>query len=109
MYLETHYENVDHTQVGGTFSAGGQFSGVHKTFHAEQWSELHDVITPTDWAAPTKTWNEIRAERDALLNASDWMAMSDRTITDAQSAYRQALRDVPQDFANPSAVVWPTP
>jgi len=22
--------------------------------------------------------------------------------------YRQALRDVPQDFASPDAVVWPT-
>jgi hypothetical protein len=62
MYLETHYENVDHTQVGGTFSAGGQFSGVHKTFHAEQWSELHDVITPTDYVAPVETWVDKRTE-----------------------------------------------
>jgi hypothetical protein len=36
------------------------------------------------------------------------MAMADRTLTDAQSAYRQALRDIPQDFSEVSSVVWPT-
>jgi hypothetical protein len=60
------------------------------------------------YVAPEKSWSEIRAERNALLHDSDWMAMSDRTITDSQSAYRQGLRDVPQDFNNPAAVVWPT-
>ena len=62
-----------------------------------------------DYVAPEKTWAEIRGERDALLHDSDWMAMADRTITEAQSSYRQALRDIPQDFADPAAVVWPTP
>jgi hypothetical protein len=62
-----------------------------------------------DYVAPEKTWPEIRGQRDALLHDSDWMAMADRTLTDAQAQYRQALRDVPQDFSNPAAVVWPTP
>lgn len=69
---------------------------------------LASGVAIDDYVAPEKEWPEIRAERDALLNASDWMAMADRTLTDAQSAYRQSLRDVPQDFANPAAVVWPT-
>ena len=69
---------------------------------------LASEVEIDDYVAPEKTWVEIRGERDALLNASDWMAMADRTITDSQSAYRQGLRDVPQDFANPAAVVWPT-
>jgi hypothetical protein len=62
-----------------------------------------------DYVATEKTWVEIRGERDALLHDSDWMAMVDRTITEAQSSYRQALRDIPQDYADPAAVVWPTP
>ena len=61
-----------------------------------------------DYVLPEKTWVEIRGERDALLNASDWMAMSDRTITDSQASYRQALRDIPADYADPASVVWPT-
>ena len=69
---------------------------------------IANSVPIADWVEPEKSWAEIRGERDALLNASDWMAMADRTITDAQSAYRQALRDVPQDFADTDAVVWPT-
>lgn len=37
---------------------------------------------------------QVRAERDALLAASDSMALADR-ITDAWRTYRQALRDLP--------------
>lgn len=42
----------------------------------------------------------LRAERDALIAASDWMVLPDRTPTDAQLAYRQALRDLPSDYPN---------
>ena len=38
---------------------------------------------------------KVRAERDALLAASDTMALADR-ITDEWRTYRQALRDLPQ-------------
>ena len=39
---------------------------------------------------------------------TDWWALADRTLTSEQTAYRKALRDVPQDFDSPSKVVWPT-
>ena len=35
-----------------------------------------------------------RQRRDGLLKETDWMAMSDRTMTAEQTAYRQALRDI---------------
>lgn len=35
-----------------------------------------------------------RNERDRLLIETDWWAMSDRTMTSAQTTYRQALRDI---------------
>ena len=37
---------------------------------------------------------QVRAQRDALLAASDSMALADR-ITDEWRTYRQALRDLP--------------
>jgi len=42
----------------------------------------------------------LREERDALLTASDWMVLPDRTPTDEQLAYRQALRDLPASYPN---------
>lgn len=41
-----------------------------------------------------------RAERDALLAASDVMALADR-ITDEWRTYRQALRDLPAQSGFP--------
>ena len=50
---------------------------------------------------------QVRAERDALLAASDTMALADR-ITDEWRTYRQALRDLPQQDGFPD-VAFPTP
>jgi hypothetical protein len=55
--------------------------------------------------------NEVRQRRDALLQASDWSQLEDspldHTARTAWAAYRQALRDVPQQAGFPGAVEWP--
>lgn len=50
----------------------------------------------------------LRIERDRLLAETDWWAGSDRTMTDAQTAYRQALRDITDNYTSLDDVVWPT-
>lgn len=50
----------------------------------------------------------LREERDRRLSEVDWWASSDLTMTDAQTAYRQALRDVPANYTSLDDVVWPT-
>ena len=53
-------------------------------------------------------WAGVRAQRDALLAASDWRAMPDAPTMSADwTAYRQALRDVPSTQADPDNVVFP--
>ena len=49
-----------------------------------------------------------RATRDDLLKATDHYGLSDVTMTDAMTAYRQALRDVPQQAGFPQTITWPT-
>ena len=39
--------------------------------------------------------SEMREQRNILLSATDWQASSDLTMTAEQTAYRQALRDLP--------------
>ena len=98
-----NYSNPEHTIIqDGNRSIP---TDPHNTDYAEI---LALGVEIEGYVAPEKTWAEIRGERDALLHDSDWMAMADRTISEAQTAYRQALRDIPQDFADPAAVVWPT-
>ena len=51
--------------------------------------------------------DEIKNHRHALLLQTDWWATSDRTMTAEQTAYRQALRDVPAQAGFPTSVTWP--
>ena len=48
--------------------------------------------------------------RNSLLSETDWWAMSDRTMTAEQTAYRQALRDITTHANWPDLdnVDWPT-
>ena len=41
---------------------------------------------------------EIKKERNQKLQETDFYALSDVTMSDAMSTYRQALRDIPQDY-----------
>lgn len=54
--------------------------------------------------------NRQRSRRNMLLSATDWWAGSDLTMTAAQIAYRQALRDITDhaDWPNLSDSDWPT-
>lgn len=55
-----------------------------------------------------KLSEEIRSERNILLAETDWWAVSDRTMTQAETDYRQALRDIPQQDGFPVDITWPT-
>ena len=50
----------------------------------------------------------VRSERDTKLSESDWMGLSDVTMSDAWKTYRQALRDVPAQSGFPNSITWPT-
>jgi len=50
----------------------------------------------------------LRKERNALLALTDWWALSDLTMTAAQTTYRQALRDITDTYTSLDDVVWPT-
>lgn len=69
------------------------------------WSAVSAKQTELTAAEPMK---EVRAERDRLIAETDWWASSDLTMTDAQTAYRQALRDVPATATSMDDAVWPT-
>ena len=69
------------------------------------WDAVETKMNELTAAEPMK---ELRAERDRLLAATDWWASSDLTMTDAQTAYRQALRDITDDANSLDEVTWPT-
>jgi hypothetical protein len=50
----------------------------------------------------------VRNKRDGLLSDTDWMALSDNTMSPEMVAYRQALRDITAQAGFPYEVIWPT-
>lgn len=75
-----------------------------------------DIIAKATELRDAFSMSHLRTVRDELLLESDWMASGDRTMTAEQTAYRQALRDLPADFPNAEFhddgtwqnVTWPT-
>lgn len=51
---------------------------------------------------------QVRMERDRLLAETDWMALSDTSMTLDWTTYRQALRDITSQAGFPYSVTWPT-
>jgi len=68
---------------------------------------IEDDITPTDYVAPDATMASIRGERNQLLKNTDWQAGTDVTMSDAQTAYRKKLRDLPATNSDPTKIVFP--
>ena len=60
------------------------------------------------WNLEVKDADGLRAERDSLIASTDWWALSDRTMTAEQTAYRQALRDITGQDGFPTNITWPT-
>ena len=66
-----------------------------------------DVAATRYQSAESKA-SEVRQQRDNLLAATDVWALSDRTMTAEQTAYRQALRDITDQAGFPEDITWPT-
>lgn len=84
---------------------------------------LTQTITATELTEVNGTWiqgwavsnlptadaeRNVRSQRDSLLQQTDWMALSDNTMTSEMAAYRQALRDITAQEGFPFSVAWPT-
>jgi len=55
--------------------------------------------------------NNLRAKRNSLLASTDYLALSDNTLSSDMSAYRQALRDITTGLSTVeqvNSIVFPT-
>ena len=43
--------------------------------------------------------NDIREIRNQKLSETDYLAMSDNTMSDEMKAFRKSMRDIPQDYS----------
>ena len=66
------------------------------------------MTTAEENSAKSRGFIELRKTRNYLLSKTDFYANSDVTMPDNVKTYRQALRDLPANTADPFNVTWPT-
>lgn len=93
-------------KITGADSSGTSIESDDPADFGVTWSQVSAKLTELQTAEPMKL---LREERDRRLAETDWWASSDLTMTQAQTDYRQALRDVPaQDgVTGLDDVTWP--
>lgn len=72
---------------------------------------VEEIPQPTEEEKRAKKEAEVRAKRDYLISQTDYLLQPDYPISAADlekvKAYRQALRDIPEQEGFPDQVVWP--
>jgi Phage tail assembly chaperone protein len=72
---------------------------------------ISSTALPLAVPMPETEWAAVRTRRDQLLRATDFTQLPDYPVTAAQlaqvTAYRKALRDIPEMAENPGELVWP--
>ena len=92
-------------KVTGADASGSAIESDNPSDWGVTWAQ---VSAKKDELVAAEPMRLLRVERDRKLAETDWWAVSDRTMTDAQTTYRQALRDIPASYSSLDDVVWPT-
>ena len=91
-------------KVTGADSYGSAIESSDPSTFGVTWSQ---VITKKNELIAAEPMRLLREERNIKLAETDWWALSDLTITDAQKKYRQDLRDITKTATSLDDVTWP--
>ena len=86
-------------------------NGIRYNLTAEEIAQRQAKETAWNAGAFDRSMAELRSKRDRLLAATDYLALSDQTLSAEMSTYRQALRDITNGLTTVeqvNAVVFPT-
>ena len=80
-----------------------------ESFSPKQYVSSHFVgdDTAKDARILADKWANVRSERNRKLAETDYLALSDNTLSNDMKNYRESLRDIPEDNADPDDISWP--
>lgn len=103
--VRTERPQVDHTKIT---------TEAHPVKMGEEWVQQWTISDASEELVAERTHEKavsVRTERDAFLNATDWVVTKSfeagESVPSEWQAYRQALRDVPSQAGFPFNVTWP--
>jgi hypothetical protein len=86
-------------------------NGVQVPFTAEEEAQRDAEEQAWNDGAFDRAMADLRQRRDNLLKATDYLALSDNTLSADMTTYRQDLRDITNGLTtveDVNAVTWPT-
>jgi hypothetical protein len=86
-------------------------NGIKVPLTAEEIAQRQADELAWNAGAFDRAMNDLRSKRNSLLSATDYLALSDNTMTEEARTYRQALRDITEGLTTKEqveAVVFPT-
>ena len=86
-------------------------NGVQVELTAEEIAARQAEETAWTASALDRAMADLRSRRNALLSSTDYLALSDNTLSTEMQTYRQALRDITNGLTTieqVNAVVFPT-
>jgi hypothetical protein len=86
-------------------------NGVQVELTAEEIAARQAEEAAWNAGAFDRAMADLRFKRNALLSATDYLALSDNTLSNEMSTYRQTLRDITNGITTVeqvNAVVFPT-
>ena len=85
--------------------------GIQIPLSAEEIAQRQAEETAWNNGAFDRSLASLRAKRNSLLAATDYLALSDNTLSAAMTSYRQSLRDLTEGLSTVeqvNSVVFPT-
>ena len=83
--------------------------GVVETYqHSDPQPTADQLQAEIDRLNAAQPMVELREERNKRLAETDYLALSDATLSADMRTYRQALRDLPANTSDPANPTWPT-
>ena len=86
-------------------------NGIQVPLTPEEIAQRQAEETAWNNGAFDRAMADLRSKRDALLKATDYLALSDNTLSTEMSTYRQSLRDITNGLTTVeqvNSVTWPT-
>ena len=74
-------------------------NGIEIDFTPEEEAAKDAEAKAWDDAKADRKLTEIRQLRNSKLSETDYLAMSDNTMSDEMKAFRKSMRDIPQDYS----------
>ena len=111
--IETNAPLSYQDEEGNTISfnqSGHIVSDLEGTHYHIKW-DGSKIVKDDDALTAYQTaekWKNVRADRNRRLAETDYLALSDQTLTAGMKTYRKKLRDVPKDNSDPDNITWPS-